>query len=40
MAKNCPAKREDGNRVKAFAVAIVKDGTVVGHVRGTNWPLD
>ena len=27
-----PCQREDGNRVDAFAVAVVKDETVVGHV--------
>ena len=27
-----PCQREDGNQVDAFAVAIVKDGTVVGYV--------
>ena len=25
-------ERETGNRVDAFAVAVMKDGTVVGHV--------
>ena len=30
--KELPGQREDGNRVDAFAVAIMKDGTVVGHV--------
>ena len=27
-----PCEREAGNRVDAFAVAVMKDGTVVGHV--------
>ena len=27
-----PCKREAGNRVDAFAVAVMKDGTVVSHV--------
>ena len=27
-----PCERETGNRVDAFAVAVMKDGTVVGHV--------
>ena len=27
-----PCKSEAGNRVDAFAVAVMKDGTVVGHI--------
>ena len=27
-----PCEREAGNRVNAFAVAVMKDGTVVGHI--------
>ena len=27
-----PCEREAGNQVDAFAVAVMKDGTVVGHV--------
>ena len=27
-----PCKREAGNRVDAFAMVVIKDGTVVGHI--------
>ena len=27
-----PCEREAGNRVDAFAMVIIKDGTVVGHI--------
>ena len=27
-----PCEREAGNRVDAFAMVVIKDGTVVGHI--------
>ena len=39
-SKELPCQGEDGHRVYAFAVAIMKDGTVADHFRGTNWPGD
>ena len=31
-SEELPCEREAGNRVDAFAVAVMKDGTVVGHI--------
>ena len=34
-----PCERETGNRVDAFAVAVMKEGTVVGHVPRKSPPF-
>ena len=35
LAKSCPLKRELTNNYDRFAVAVLKDGEVVGHVPRT-----